>query len=93
MGPRGERGSRWASFVAQTSRIKNLLPTATVCELDSCRAAPGLDGRGARPHTGFLRSCYSCAFLRRSEFVITETELKLMAAAAKMGLSRMPKNG
>ena len=29
----------------------------------------------------------------RSAFVITETELKLMAAAARMGLSSTPKNG
>ena len=29
----------------------------------------------------------------RSEFVITETELKLIAAAATMGLSRRPKTG
>ena len=33
------------------------------------------------------------AFLKRSEFVITDTELKLMAAAAKIGLSKIPKNG
>lgn len=32
-------------------------------------------------------------FLKRSEFVITDTELKLIAAAAMMGESRMPKNG
>ena len=36
---------------------------------------------------------YSSTFLSRSEFVITETELKLMAAAAIIGLSRIPKNG
>ncbi len=36
---------------------------------------------------------YSFAFLRRSAFVITDTELKLIAAAAMMGLSRMPNLG
>jgi hypothetical protein len=36
---------------------------------------------------------YSLAWRRRRALVITETELKLMAAAAKMGLSRIPKNG
>ena len=30
---------------------------------------------------------------RRREFAITDTELKLMAAAASIRLSRMPKNG
>ena len=29
----------------------------------------------------------------RSEFAITETELKLIAAAAIIGLNRIPKNG
>jgi hypothetical protein len=32
-------------------------------------------------------------FFKRSAFVITETELKLMAAAAIIGLRRIPKNG
>ena len=33
------------------------------------------------------------AFRKRSEFAITETELKLIAAAAIIGLSNRPKNG
>ena len=37
--------------------------------------------------------CYSLTFLKRSEFVITDTELKLMAAAARIGLSSKPNNG
>ena len=32
-------------------------------------------------------------FLKRRAFAITETELKLIAAAAKIGLSNIPKNG
>jgi len=32
-------------------------------------------------------------FRNRSELLITETELKLMAAAAKIGLRSNPKNG
>ena len=36
---------------------------------------------------------YSSIRLSRNAFVMTETELKLMAAAAIMGLSRMPKAG
>jgi hypothetical protein len=35
----------------------------------------------------------SFTWRRRREFVITETELKLMAAAARIGLSRIPKKG
>jgi hypothetical protein len=36
---------------------------------------------------------YNSIFLNRNEFVITDTELKLIAAAAKIGLSSSPKNG
>ena len=36
---------------------------------------------------------YSFTFRSRNAFVITETELKLIAAAAKIGLSNTPKNG
>lgn len=32
-------------------------------------------------------------FLKRKAFDITDTELKLIAAAAIIGLRRMPKNG
>lgn len=40
-----------------------------------------------------MRQRYNFAFRSRSALVITETLLKLMAAAAKIGLSRIPKNG
>lgn len=36
---------------------------------------------------------YNFIFLKRSEFAITDTELKLIAAAARIGLSNNPKNG
>ena len=36
---------------------------------------------------------YSVTFRNLSEFVITDTELKLMAAAARTGLSSSPKTG
>src|ERR1700746_433989 len=36
---------------------------------------------------------YNSSFLNRSEFVITDTELKLIAAAAKIGRNKSPKNG
>jgi hypothetical protein len=38
-------------------------------------------------------SGYSRTLLRRRALVITDTEEKLMAAAAMMGLSRMPNHG
>jgi hypothetical protein len=40
-----------------------------------------------------VMSSYNFAWRNRSEFVITDTELKLMAAAARIGLSKIPKNG
>ena len=36
---------------------------------------------------------YNCTFLSLSELLITETELKLMAAAAIMGESKSPNSG
>lgn len=36
---------------------------------------------------------YSRAFRNRSELEITDTELKLIAAAARMGLSKIPNTG
>ena len=53
-----------------------------------CRVKPGNDEKGERkppPHNGILR--------RRRALPMTETELKLMAAAAIMGLSSSPKTG
>jgi ribose/xylose/arabinose/galactoside ABC-type transport system permease subunit len=41
---------------------------------------------------GFIDG-YSCARRRRRALVITETEEKLMAAAAIMGLSKIPNQG
>jgi hypothetical protein len=38
-------------------------------------------------------SSYSFAARSRNAFATTDTELKLMAAAASMGLSKMPKKG
>ena len=40
-----------------------------------------------------IRRSYIETFRKRSELAITDTELKLIAAAAIMGLSRMPKKG
>lgn len=37
--------------------------------------------------------CYSSTLFNLNEFPITDTELKLMAAAAKIGLNKIPKNG
>jgi hypothetical protein len=38
-------------------------------------------------------STYNLTLLKRNAFPITETELKLMAAAAIIGLKSIPKNG
>jgi hypothetical protein len=47
----------------------------------------------ARPGDICAPPHHSLMWRRRRALVITDTELKLMAAAAKMGLSRSPKNG
>ena len=39
-----------------------------------------------------LHNPYNFTFRKRSAFVITDTELKLIAAAARIGLNRIPKN-
>ena len=41
----------------------------------------------------FIRILHSFALLNLRAFVITDTELKLIAAAAMMGESSKPKNG
>lgn len=43
--------------------------------------------------TGGGGTSYSLTLLNRNEFVITDTELKLIAAAAMIGLRSIPKNG
>ena len=47
----------------------------------------------ARRTPGELLAQSSDAWRRRSALLMTETELKLIAAAAIIGLSRMPKTG
>ena len=47
----------------------------------------------ARGSRGRLFYNSSFALLSLREFRITDTELKLMAAAAIIGLSKIPKNG
>ena len=56
------------------------------------RAAFGRTGR--RSNRRFAqRNGYSLTVRNRSAFAITETELKLIAAPAIIGLRRMPKSG
>jgi hypothetical protein len=50
------------------------------------------DGQECPSHTGCPHA-YNLTLRRRNALVMTLTLLKLMAAAAKMGLSRIPKNG
>src|ERR1700722_5772609 len=49
-------------------------------------------GQKCRSHH-LCRTDHSFRFRKRRALVITDTELKLMAAAAKMGLSSRPKTG
>ena len=50
--------------------------------------------REERPNTRFAhRSGYSLTVRKRNAFAITETELKLIAAPAIIGLRRMPNSG
>ena len=51
----------------------------------------GPDGPWAVVPTDGL--CHTSTYRRRKAFAITETELKLMAAAAIIGLNNNPRNG
>jgi hypothetical protein len=74
--------------------VQLLLTRRTLIGLDP-KGTPG--GRVARPSFlclgGDFDPDYNFALLSRSAFVITDTELKLIAAAAMIGLSRMPNLG
>jgi hypothetical protein len=83
-------------------------PQGRVGSIPSARTTPifqvGQDGTSLAAIAGFFPSGglillkdmvvrYNWARRKRSEFPITETELKLIAAAAIIGLKRRPKNG
>jgi len=75
------------------------------CRMNDCRASAPLAcsrrpaggvwaHREERPNTRFAhRSGYSLTVRKRNAFAITETELKLIAAPAIIGLRRMPNSG
>jgi len=44
-------------------------------------------------YEAFSAVCYSCNLFSLSALLITDTELKVMATLAMMGLKRTPKNG
>jgi len=46
-----------------------------------------------QPRSGERFDNYNSTRLNRSEFAITDTELKLIAAAAKIGLNKIPNHG
>lgn len=77
------------------ARTKKLSPR-TVHNKFAC-VLTSLSAHGLRPspgQTNLNRQSPQSAMRRsRREFEITETELKLMAAAARIGLSSRPKNG
>ena len=61
-------------------------------EFDEQKLVPeGIEGRV--PYKGSLSALVAQLVGGLSALLITDTELRLMAAAAMMGLSRMPKNG
>ncbi len=68
-----------------------IIPTLTNVILSDDRAFRGALARDDTVSVG--SHVYNSTFLSRSEFVITETELKLMAAAAITGLNSKPKKG
>ena len=75
------------------------------CRMNDCRANPNalsvaaalraaFNARVFRTEIRFAqRSGYSLTVRKRSALAITETELKLIAAPAIIGLRRMPNNG
>lgn len=62
-------------------------------EQDKSNRKGNANGSGRERPLHICIAYYNLTRRRRRAFVITETELKLIAAAAKMGLSRRPKNG
>ena len=69
----------------------------SLSEGPSCRSELARESsfllREIREQARSYKGLYNFIRFRRRAFVITDTELKLMAAAAIIGLSRMPKNG
>ncbi len=80
-----QENSRFLRFVVAGAPA----PVGMTNELMADKVKVKSDRQECPSHT----SGYSFAWRRRRALVITETELKLMAAAAKMGLSSRPKKG
>jgi antitoxin component of MazEF toxin-antitoxin module len=57
------------------------------------RALRESDERMRREHKSTRNNSHNSARFNRSEFVITDTELKLIAAAARIGLNNIPNSG
>ena len=75
---------------ATSSAVHNVSPHRT-----NTAAANAIASQGHNQVHLFMANpfCYSFTRLSRSAFNITDTELKLIAAAAIMGESSKPKNG
>lgn len=82
-----------------SSTRDSLLPMAciarsTLIAEDQSSIAPGSARFAERSlRTVWRRCCHSLALRRRNAFTITDTELRLIATPAMMGLSSTPKNG
>ena len=77
--------------VRQAALVRSLCSrnlSAIVPEEINCRS-----DRAGRTRRRPRNLTHSRTFRNRSEFVITETELKLIAAAARIGLRRIPNKG
>ena len=89
----------------KSGATKSCIHRQTNCRTNACRASASL-GYSRRPAGGVCahreersnrrfaqRSGYSLTDRSRSAFAITETELKLIAAPAIIGLRRIPNSG
>lgn len=79
----------------ESVRVRELAERAELLRLEP---ALELVGHGHECHGAIIASAapskiHSCTRRRRSALLTTETELKLMAAAAMIGLSNKPKKG
>ena len=94
-----------ARYVIPCHPLGPLLAIRRIYALANCkgglnRAGKSLGAKNAPPHgKDFVAydlaqiTPYNFRLRKRRAFAITDTELKLMAADARIGLSRIPKNG
>jgi hypothetical protein len=72
--------------MASSDAAQSCIDALFGCNTDAPKTRCGCGALGRR-------SFYNSTFLNRSAFVITDTELKVIAALAIIGLSKMPRKG